>query len=90
MLGAAVALAPKKDQNSQLLAPHVHTVAPEPHSGHMPQCQTPVPPPLLAVSGQLSPPQSLEAIWDLREKPFIQGLFLPATVSKYFVSAKHC
>lgn len=81
-----MALAPQAAHNSQPLAPHawILTLSPDPHRGHKPKRWAPAPPPSLAVS----PPQSLEAIWDLREKPFIQGLFLQATVSKYCTSCQ--
>lgn len=46
---------------------------PNPSTSHKPRHQkNPVPPPVLAACRQLSPPWSSEAIWDLREKPFIQ------------------
>lgn len=49
----------------------------------------PVSPPFQDVSRHLSPSWSLEAIWGLREKPFIPGLSLHAGVSKCLMSAKH-
>lgn len=83
-------IVPKGAHNSQQLAPNVYvpTLSPAQHSRHKPLCQTPVPPPLLAVSRQLSPPQSLEAIWDLTGKPFIQRLFLRATVNTVNISCQ--
>ncbi len=68
---------------------YLPTHLPNPCTGHKPQHQNPVPPPILAVSRQLSPPWSSEAIRDLREKPFILGLSLQAGVSKCLLSAKH-
>lgn len=65
------------------------TPLPNPCTSHKPQHHNPVPPPILAVSRQLSPLWSLEAIRDLREKPFIQGLSQQAGTSKCLMSAKH-
>lgn len=83
-------IVPKGAHKSQQLAPNVYVppLSPAQHSRHKPRRQTPVPPPLLAVSRQLSPPQSLEAIWDLTGKPFIQRLFLRATVNTVNISCQ--
>lgn len=80
---------PKEAHKS--LAPNVYLHSHPPSTaGIRPSANPPppIPPLLLAVSCQLSPPQSLEAIWDLMEKPFIQRLFLRATVNTENISCQ--